>query len=181
MKIFFYQIIFGFLLLAGCEKTSITIEENTESVKKAVAILQPLNGSNISGIIYFNDNIGSIDVIASVNGLSLGNHGFHIHTYGDFSSSKGLSTGDIYDPLKIGRENSEATKRQLGNLGNIYAPENLIAKYNQTIFSMSINGINSILGRAIVIHEHEDDFSSEPCGNAGEIIAAGIIGISNTE
>jgi len=181
MKIFFYQIIFSIILLAGCQETSIKIEEDTEPVKKAVAVLRPLNGSNISGIIYFNDNNGSIDVIASVNELSIGNHGFHIHTYGDLSSSKGLSTGDIFDPLKTGRENTDATKRQLGNLGNIYSPENKIAKYNQTIFSLSINGINSILGRAIVIHEHEDDLSSKPCGNAGEIIAAGIIGISNTE
>lgn len=35
--------------------------------------------------------------------------------------------------------------------------------------------VGEILGRAVVIHERPDDFTSQPAGNAGERIACGLI------
>ncbi|MBQ3052108.1 MAG: superoxide dismutase family protein [Clostridia bacterium] len=44
-----------------------------------------------------------------------------------------------------------------------------------SIFFTDRFSVSEILGKAIIIHEFIDDFSTQPSGNAGEKIACGII------
>jgi Cu-Zn family superoxide dismutase len=66
-------------------------------------------------------------------------------------------------------------------MGNIYSMDESLAQYKQDIFSLSLNGKNSIIGRSVVVHKNEDDYETVPCGNAGKVIAAGVIGISSSQ
>ncbi len=180
MKILIYIFLTSIFLLFSCQDVEIDIDKKGTLIEEAVAVLYPVNGSNVSGNIHFFEKDGFIEVIASVDGLELGNHGFHIHKYGDLTDKDAVSTGYIYKSEVITTVDENLEKQKLGRLGNIYAIDNSTAKYNQEIFSLSIDGKNPILGRAIVIHKNEDDLTGAKCGNAGEIVAAGIIGIANS-
>jgi len=39
--------------------------------------------------------------------------------------------------------------------------------------------INMILGRGVIVHNGEDDLSSQPSGAAGPRVACGVIGIAS--
>ena len=40
---------------------------------------------------------------------------------------------------------------------------------------LSLNGPDSIVGKAIIVHAGADDFTSQPTGDAGSRLACGII------
>lgn len=71
--------------------------------------------------------------------------------------------------------------RHVGDLGNIRANAQGEASVNIKDSVISLSGVNSILGRAIVVHSGEDDLGrgnhtlSATTGNAGERWACGVI------
>ena len=40
---------------------------------------------------------------------------------------------------------------------------------------LSLDGPNSIVGKAVIIHQNADDFTTQPTGNAGGRLACGVI------
>ena len=81
MKKLLFPAIFAALIFFGCQNREMKESKAAvPTIKKAVAVLQPINGSDVHGIVYFNDKGGTIEVVADVNGLAPGEHGFHIHT-----------------------------------------------------------------------------------------------------
>lgn len=120
-------------------------------------------------------------VVARVNGLSDGLHGFHVHTYGDLSSPDAVSAGPHFPnpnftPVDHGLENDAV--RHWGDLGNLVS-RNGVAIYRR---EDDVFTLQSILGRAIIIHAMEDmgaDF--QPTGASGIRIGACVIGFKNNE
>jgi Cu-Zn family superoxide dismutase len=55
------------------------------------------------------------------------------------------------------------------------------AHYELTDVMLKLNGPNSIIGRAVIVHAGEDDLESQPSGNAGPRVACGVIGIAKEE
>ena len=54
----------------------------------AMCILNPDGGSGVSGYTKFVQNEGEqILIMAEMNGLTPGQHGFHVHQFGKFSFS----------------------------------------------------------------------------------------------
>ena len=52
--------------------------------------------SPVTGSLTFSeatDGSGVLSVTVAVDGLPDGNHGYHVHTYGDISNPSGMSTG----------------------------------------------------------------------------------------
>jgi Cu-Zn family superoxide dismutase len=176
-------ILISLLLFTACNEVEIKVDsENKPMIKKAVAVLQPLNGSDVTGIVYFNMKEEVMEIIADVEGLPQGDHGFHIHEFGDLRiNSNRIYVGGHFNPDSSAHGGPIGEERHAGDLGNIYASAEGMAHYKNDILGLTINGANSILGRSIVIHEFEDDFETQPAGNAGKKIAVGVIGIANTE
>jgi superoxide dismutase, Cu-Zn family len=66
-----------------------------------------------------------------------------------------------------------------GDLGNIDADDKGHAHVERSVAGLTIAGDrNPILGRAVIIHASEDDFTTQPTGNAGDRIGCGVIGIA---
>jgi Cu-Zn family superoxide dismutase len=48
-------------------------------------------------------------------------------------------------------------ERHLGDLGNVVANENGLAKFDFTDRLIKLSGYNSVVGRALVVHGDQDD------------------------
>lgn len=150
-------------------------------VTSALAVLEPTEGSNVSGVVYFKTMEGGIEVTADIKGLKPGKHGFHIHQFGDLRADDGTSAGGHFNPMDMKHGAPGDSVRHVGDLGNIEVSNDGTAHYERVDSLISFSGKNSILGRAIVVHVGEDDLKSQPTGDAGARAAVGIIGIANDD
>lgn len=119
-----------------------------------------------------------------ITGLSEGEHGFHIHEFGDLS--KGCeSAGGHYNPDNV--EHGDLKSGHVGDLGNITANSNGIAEFTIKAERIDLIGERSVVGRAVVVHKDEDDLGkggdeeSLKTGNAGDRLACGVITLTNGE
>jgi Cu-Zn family superoxide dismutase len=147
-------------------------------VSKAVAVLHPSSGSDARGVVIFTEIGNDVRVTVEAKGLTPGKHGFHIHQFGDCSAPDAVSAGPHFNPTDMPHGGPEERNRHVGDLGNITAGEDGIVRENLVDSIIALNGPNSIIGRAVVIHAKQDDLKSQPSGEAGARIACGVIGIA---
>lgn len=149
---------------------------NNELVS-AVCVLHSTEGNNVTGIVTFTQTDEGIKVIADVEGLTTGKHGFHIHEFGDCSDKDGKTAGGHFNPEGKNHGAPDAMERHVGDLGNLVADKNGNAHYETVNNLLAFTGPHSIIGRGIIVHAGEDDLVSQPTGNAGWRVACGVIGI----
>lgn len=157
--------------------------DNHQEKRKATAQLQALSGSSVKGDVQFLQKGDKIEIVANIEGLNpKSKHGFHIHQFGDCSSPDGKSAGGHFDPAHNKRHGkAHQNETHAGDLGNLKTDSKGLAKYKQSFSNLSLGSDkNSILGRAIIIHEKEDKFT-QPTGDAGGRIACGVIGLSQIQ
>ncbi|RMH95460.1 MAG: superoxide dismutase family protein [Calditrichaeota bacterium] len=165
------------MLFSGCEQQQAP-QATRPQITKAVAVLHPTEGNNVTGVVYFTQMENGVKIEAKVEGLTPGEHGFHIHEFGDCSSGDGKSAGGHFNPEGKSHGAPDAAERHVGDLGNLTADDAGVAKYERVDSHLSLNGPNSIIGRAVIIHEKADDLTSQPTGAAGSRLACGVIGIA---
>ena len=154
--------------LCGC--TSIR-----EQTAEGIAVLSPTQGSIAQGTIYFGRAMDGVRIDGEITGLKPGPHGFHIHEKGDCSAPDGASAGGHYNPTGMPHAAPYAVQRHMGDLGNIVADATGVAKISQVDHAARLDGPNSIIGHAVIVHADPDDFKSQPAGNAGKRVACGVI------
>lgn len=148
------------------------------SNKAAVAVLIPTVGNAVTGTVRFTQVDGGVRVVADVAGLKPGAHGFHIHEFGDISAADGMSAGGHLNPGHAKHGAPDAAERHEGDLGNLKADANGHATVDYVDPVITLNGPTSIIGRGVVVHADADDLKSQPVGNAGKRVAAGVIGVA---
>lgn len=146
--------------------------------RSAVAVLVPTKGSTASGVIRFTQTEKGVRVVAEVTGLPPGDHGFHIHEFGDLTSSDGASAGGHFNPMNAKHGAPQAEERHVGDLGNLKADAEGRATLDYVDPMLKLDGPHSIIGRGVVTHASPDDLTSQPTGNAGARLAVGVIGIA---
>jgi len=148
-------------------------------VQEARAALVAIGESGVSGSVTFTAASDGGQVTGRITGLAPGQHGFHVHQYGDVSDTQdGLSAGGHFAPDGNPHGMPGDAKRHVGDLGNIQADAGGVAELDFRDPVIRLSGPHSILGRAIVVHAGVDD-GSQPSGNAGGRVAFGVIGIAN--
>ena len=147
-------------------------------VKKSVAVLQPTKGSTVNGVVTFTKVEGGVRVVADINGLTPGEHGFHIHDFGDCSAPDATSAGGHFNPEGHQHGAPDAEMRHVGDLGNVTADAGGKAHYDRVDKQLALEGDHSIIGRSVIVHEQADDLKSQPTGNAGARLACGAIGVA---
>ncbi|URE27115.1 hypothetical protein MUK42_14179, partial [Musa troglodytarum] len=147
-------------------------------IKKAVAVLK--GNSDVEGVVTLvQEGDGPTTVNARVTGLTPGLHGFHLHEYGDTTNGC-ISTGAHFNPNKMTHGAPEDEVRHAGDLGNIVANSEGVAEATKVDNQIPLSGPNSVVGRAFVVHELEDDLGkgghelSLTTGNAGGRLACGM-------
>lgn len=149
-----------------------------DEAQKAVAVLSSASGSNVTGTITFMKSGDDVKVTADISGLTPGRHGFHIHEFGDCSSPDATSAGGHFNPGKHQHGAPDASDRHAGDLGNIEADASGKAHLELTDKTMKLNGNDTILGHAVIVHEKTDDLKTQPTGDAGGRLACGVIGVA---
>jgi superoxide dismutase, Cu-Zn family len=112
-----------------------------------------------------------------VQGLEERRHGFHIHEFGDCSAADASSAGGHYNPdgSRHGGPEDPPAQRHAGDLGNIEADAGGRGSYDRIDRVIQLRGPQSIIGKSVVVHAHEDDLQTEPTGESGDRLACGVI------
>jgi Cu-Zn family superoxide dismutase len=153
------------------------LAQQPRTPRKAVCVLHPTKGSKAHGVIHFTEEGDEVKVTGHIEGLTPGEHAFHVHEFGDCTDLEAKSAGGHFNPDNKPHGRPEDANRHVGDLGNIMADESGKATINITDKVIKLRGRNSILGRAVIVHEKKDDFS-QPVGNAGGRVACGVIGLT---
>lgn len=141
----------------------------------AVAKLIPTVGNSVNGIIELKQREDGVHLTGEVWNLTPGEHGFHIHEFGDLRAPDGESAGGHYNPDGHKHGGPDDQERHAGDLGNITAGRNGRAKVDLLAKGLKLH---FVIGRSLVVHAEKDDLSSQPSGNAGPRVAVGVIGFA---
>jgi Cu-Zn family superoxide dismutase len=108
--------------------------------------------------------------------LPSGKHGVQIHDSGSCADMDKVS-GAHFNPTDTRHGPPESSRRHVGDLGNIEVDKRGRASFEMTTDSLTVveDGPSSVHGRSFVITEREDDGATQPDGNAGPVIACGVI------
>ncbi|GLH04884.1 Superoxide dismutase [Cu-Zn] [Gryllus bimaculatus] len=149
----------------------------------AVAMLGGTQGASLGpvrGVIRFHQMDNNKCIIdGTLDGLTPGWHGLHVHECGDISQGC-ESVGSHFNPgnTRHGGPGDEPEHRHAGDLGNIKADNSGRASFR---LMDNILKVQDIIGRSIVVTENEDDLgrgdhsASHVDGNSGTRLACGII------
>jgi Cu-Zn family superoxide dismutase len=184
-----FTIIFVLVFVTSCKKEKkekkeveeVEVEKIiTETEKKLVINLSPKSDSKVEGIVTFKEKAGIVSMTAKLTGLTEGEHAIHIHEKADCSSPDGKSSGGHWNPTgqPHGKWNS-GTGYHKGDIGNFK-----VAADGEGIVTLATDEwcigcgdeTKDITGKAVVVHQGTDDFTSQPSGAAGaRVSCAGII------
>ena len=166
------QFLVGVLVLGA---GSLGLSAQAPPAAKATVKLAPTANQTARGEVTFTAESGGVHVVGTFSGLVYGEHGFHVHEKGDCSAPDGTSAGGHFNPATQPHAAREATARHVGDLGNLKADPYGLARVDFVDKTLSLSGPNSIIGKAVIIHEKADDFTTQPTGNAGARQACGVI------
>lgn len=167
-------------ILAQHEMKIDSVMKMPMSIQKAIAVLHPTKGNNVTGVVTFVKGPDGIKVTAHIIGLTPGKHGFHIHEFGDCSSDDALSSGGHFNPSNMQHGAPTAGQRHAGDFGNITADSTGTANFEWLDKMITFDGPGSIIGRGLIVHAAEDDLTTQPTGNAGVRVACGVIGVDDS-
>jgi superoxide dismutase, Cu-Zn family len=172
-------LLFSAAMFAGCHDMGHKDADNANAqpLKQAIATIKPAAGESAGGSVRFYEHgDGPVTVIADLTGLTPGEHGFHIHEKGDLSAPDLASVGGHFNPEGHAHGGPDSSEHHAGDLGNITADNSGHARLKATLHDVTIDGShNPIIGRSVVVHAGTDDLKSQPAGNSGKKIGAGII------
>jgi len=140
---------------------------------------------SLKGHVTFTEEDGKVKVEVQIEGLEPGQHGFHIHEFGDQTNGC-VSAGPHFNPHNKKHGAPDAQERHVGDLGNITAGPD--KKANVTFYDsqVTLQGAHSLVGRSVVVHALQDDLGLKPndaeslkTGNAGARILCGVIGLAS--
>ncbi|PPR04078.1 hypothetical protein CVT24_010651 [Panaeolus cyanescens] len=149
--------------------------------QKAVAVLS--GPGTVTGTVLFEQEQpnGKVTVTGKIRGLDPNAlRGFHIHKSGDLTNGC-ISAGPHFNPFEHTHGAPSDVNRHVGDLGNIKTDASGDAEFVIQDKQISLNGLTSIIGRAVVVHGGTDDLGkghnpeSLLTGNAGARVACGVI------
>lgn len=166
------------VLIGGCDTFS--------KGPLAQANVQGAEGSRVWGRVTFHQPEGSTRIgdaatgktviRADINGLpSNRKFGFHVHEKGDCTGDF-TSAGGHFNPGGKPHGAQDSAERHAGDLPNLESNGEGVAVWIFTTDLLTVApGPNSVVNRAVVIHQNPDDYKTQPAGNSGPRIACGVI------
>ncbi|WP_282018974.1 superoxide dismutase family protein [Salegentibacter mishustinae] len=153
--------------------------EKEEETKEITVALEPKSGSDLGGKVTFTQEDGEVTMEATITGLAEGQHAIHIHQKADCSAEDGTSAGGHWNPTneKHGKW-GDAEGYHKGDIGNFEVDANGEGTVSMTTDEWCIgcdDENKNIVGKAIIVHDGVDDYTSQPSGAAGTRVGCGVI------
>ena len=108
------------IALIACFSTLSAVQAQ-ENIAKAVAVVHPTKGNTVNGVVTFTVVKDGVRIVADIDGLKPGQHGFHIHEFGDCSAPDATSAGGHFNPTNKKHGCPGSPEHHVGDLGNIDA------------------------------------------------------------
>ena len=139
-------VVLGLGAIAFAQSASPAAPAASKNVTRAVAVLAPTQGNNVQGTVWLTAVPGGVAVKASLKGLAAGNHGFHVHEFGDCTAADGASAGGHFNPKGSPHGAPTDAARHAGDLGNIQAAATARATLEWTDPAMKLDGPDGVSG-----------------------------------
>lgn len=183
------------LFLAGCAGSasdnarSAVAKTPVPGLERATATARLVTPEGAAaGNAVLTETSAGVEVAIQVQGLSPGKHGFHIHTNGACAPGPDAITGQTiafggagghFDPgmaKKHGHPGQPSQEAHAGELPNIPVGDDGRGSVRFVNANISLTpGKTSVVGRTLVVHEKEDDYTTNPAGNSGGRLLCGLI------
>jgi superoxide dismutase, Cu-Zn family len=171
------------LLLVGVVGTYSCSSMKSSVKKRATATILPTKSTvSGSGTIRFIQDGNEVDMeleltLPSKAGQTVA---VHIHEHGD-CGNEGNDAHGHWNPTKANHGKWGQGQFHLGDIGNVQldASGKGSIELETSLWSVGSGASNDVVGKAIMVHEKADDFTTQPTGNAGARVACGVIQISN--
>lgn len=119
-----------------------------------------------------------VELAVTAEGLTPGQHGFHLHTTGKCTLPDFKSAGGHLNPSNEGHGLLDDDGNHLGDLPNLTARANGTASMQVPVGGSRAYVLENVFdadGTAVVIHADPDDGRTDPSGAAGSRIACGVL------
>lgn len=158
----------GLLCTAGCgDKTTTT-----------TATLLSATGQQM-GTAMFSQAAGAqqVQVDITLNGLPAGKHGVHVHDIGKCDPPDFTTAGGHFNPTTQAHGDPTQPAHHAGDFGNIDIGASGTGTLSliSTILSLRAGDATNPANHALIIHQGQDDLTTQPTGNSGSRVACGII------
>ena len=155
------------------------LAQDEAAMPTASATILGLDGA-AHGTVSLRQTPHGVLLMAELTGVPPGVHGLHIHETGACDASEGfMSAGDHFAGANDSHGYLVAGGPHAGDMPNIHVPDGgalTVEVFNPRI--SLVDGAGFLLdadGSALMIHAGADDYESQPSGDAGDMIACGVI------
>lgn len=154
--------------------------KTTSGSKNEIKVgLTSKSDSQVTGNATFTEKNGTVTMVANMSGLTPGLHAIHLHEKADCTAADGSSAGGHWNPTFKKHGKWGDAEHHKGDIGNFTADAkgNAVVKFSTEEWCIACGDASKdITGKGLIVHKGQDDFISQPAGNAGARIAcAGVL------
>jgi Cu-Zn family superoxide dismutase len=135
-------------------------------------------GDGIAGDLTLAADPEGVHITGTLTGLAAdSDHGFHVHEKGDCSAFATGSAGTHLNPDQQPHGNPAGTAHHAGDLPFLHADASGQAAVDVRVAGADLGSgdAHDLAGRALVVHEKVDDYTTQPSGGSGTPVACGVI------
>ena len=182
--------------LIGVVAAAVAQQASPDTSETVDVVLQNVDGQAVGRATLGETPDGLVIIDASVDGLTPGEHGIHIHAVGVCDPAGDMpfaSAGEHYNPTGAlhggppsrgvaaspaaadAMATPDPTRGHAGDLGNITVLSDETGRLQITTERFRLADLGDADGSALVVHAQRDDLITDPSGNSGGRIACGVI------
>ncbi|MDI9237958.1 superoxide dismutase family protein [Lysobacter sp. LF1] len=154
---------------------------SVSTAKAATVNLASASASLVSGKLSVVPMGKGVHLTGEIGGLAPNStHAIHIHEKGDCSAADASSAGGHFNPAGAPHGKVGSGAHHGGDMNNILADGEGVARVDVHAEGVTLGGgaANDVAGRAVIVHASQDDYKTQPTGNAGGRIACGVITVT---